>query len=125
MATHPEQHKAAAAPAPYDAPPPPQPMEVGGSGTAKVSFADVNGTNVPIASSTWTPTGPLTVTPNAADPTSASFVATGPGRASIRVDVVSQSGAPAEAATDIMVIETGTPSVGTLTLTIQAAKKAK
>ena len=133
MATHPEQHKAPehkADPhkgetAAADAPPPPQQMEVGGTGTAKVSFTDVNGADVPLASVTWTATGSATVTADDKDPTSANVVATAPGRAHVKAAVVSQSGAPAEAAVEIRVIETGTPSEGKIELSIQPAKKAK
>lgn len=97
-------------------------MEVGGTGTAKVSFTDVLGADVKIASSEWTSTGPVTVTPDDADPpdpTSAKLEATAPGRATIKADVVSEGGAPAEAAIEIVVIETGTPVTGTIEISAQ------
>ena len=106
-----------------------QQMEVGGSGTAKASFADVLGADVKIASSVWTSTGPVTVTADAADPpdpTSATLAATAPGRAHVKVAVTSERGLPAEAAVEVMVIETGTPVEGKIELSLQpASAKAK
>lgn len=137
MANHPatheqpkaDPHKAGPAPAPAphdDAPPPPQQMEVGGTATAKVSFTDVNGADVTLGSVTWTSTGPVTLVPDDKDPTSAALTATASGRAHVKADVTSDSGAPAEAAVDIMVIQTGTPSVGKIDLTVAPpSKKAR
>ena len=109
-----------------DAPPPEQ-MEVGGTGTAKVSFVDVKDADVPIASSTWTSTDPsvVTVTADDKDPTSAKLEAIAAGRAIVKADVVSQGGKPAEASVEVMVIETGTPATGTIELSIQGPTKAK
>jgi hypothetical protein len=98
-------------------------MEVGGSGIAKVSFKDMQGADVKIASSQWTSTGPVTVTPDDADPpdpTSAKLVATAPGRATIKAAVTTESGAPAEASVEVVVIETGTPVAGTIEVSVQA-----
>jgi hypothetical protein len=121
-----EPHKADSAhPAQQDVPPPQQ-MEVGGTGTAKVSFTDVNGADVPLVSSTWTASGPVTVTPDDKDPTSATLEATAPGRGSVTATVMTEAGAQATAAVEVMVIETGTPAEGTIELTLQPAKaKAK
>ena len=129
---HPAQH---AQPAPHVKPnggpsDPPQPdvppqMEVGGSGTAKVSFKDVNGADVKIVSSTWTSTGPVTVTADATDPASATLVSTASGRAHVKADVVSEAGSPAEAAVEIRVVETGTPAEGKIELTFETAKATK
>lgn len=130
VAVTPEQYDARikqAASAPKDAPPRPQ-MNVGDIGIAKVSFTDESGGDVKIVSSTWTSMGPVTVTPppevsgTPSDPTTANLTATGPGRAPIQVSVVTESGATAEAATEIMVIETGKPAVGKIDVTVTPAK---
>jgi hypothetical protein len=115
----PEQNEARLKQAPKAAPPPPQQMEVGGTGTATVSFTDVNGTAVNIASSEWSSTGPVTVTASDTDPTSATLAATAPGPATITADIVSDGGLPAEAVVTIMVIETGTPATGKIDLVLQ------
>lgn len=102
-------------------------MEVGGTGTAKVSFKDTLGADVVIASSEWTSTGPVTVTADDADPpdpTSAKLEATAPGRATIKAAVVSEGGASAEAAVEVVVIETGTPVAGTIEITVEAPAAA-
>ena len=109
---------------PDPVPVPPQ-MEVGGTGTAKVSFKDVNGADVPIVSSVWTSTGSVTVTADETDPTSAALAATVPGRAHIKAAVTSESGSSAETAVEIRVIETGTLAEGKIELSLQKAKKAK
>ena len=97
-------------------------MAVGDTGTAKVSFTDEAGGAITIASSTWTSLGPVTIVPDETDPTSAVLTATAIGRAPIKVDIVSESGATAEAATEIMVIETGKPAVGKIDVTVTPAK---
>jgi hypothetical protein len=102
-------------------------MEVGGSGTAKVSFKDTLGADVKIASSEWTSTGPVTVKADDADPpdpTSAKLEATAPGRATIKAVVMSEGGASAEAAVEVVVIETGTPVAGTIEISVQPAARA-
>lgn len=115
-------------PAKTDAPPPPQ-MQVGGTGTAKVSFKDVLGADVKITSSDWSKSeGPVTVTPDDADPpdpTSAKLEATGPGSAIIKALVTTESGASSEAAIQVSVIQTGTPVTGTIDITVQAPAAAK
>jgi hypothetical protein len=111
-------------PAQQDVPAPSQ-MEVGGTGTATVSFTDVNGTPVTLASIIWTSTGPVTVTPSTGNPAIANLVATAPGRAHIRAAVVSESGASAEAAVEIRVIETGTLAEGKIDLTLQPPTRAQ
>lgn len=97
-------------------------MEVGGTGTAKASFKDALGADVKIVSSTWTSTSPgVTVTPVDNDPVSATLEATHPGHAAIHVTVQSESGHTGTAATQVMVIETGTPADGKIELTVQPA----
>jgi len=148
VANHPAQHdtkadphKAGAAPAygpapalfvaatPKDAPPAPTPMNVGDTGSAKVSFTDETQADVKIGSVEWTATGPVTITPpdpadQNPDPTTTKFTATGPGRASIKADIISEGGKPAEATTEIMVIEPGQPVTGKIDVTVTPAKKA-
>jgi hypothetical protein len=134
VATHPAQHEQPKAdphktgPAQQDTPPPRPQMEVGGTGTAKVSFTDEAGGDVKLTSAEWTSMGPVKIEPNDpenTDPTTVKLTATAPGRAPIKVSVVSESGAPAEAAIEIMVIETGTPVTGTIDVTIQPPVKTK
>jgi uncharacterized protein YjdB len=96
-------------------------MEVGGTGTAKVSFKDVLGADVKIASSTWTSTGPVTVTADDMDPTSAKLEAAYHGHATIKASVTSESGLPAEATAEVQVIEKGTPVEGKIELSLQPA----
>ena len=106
-------------------PAPPQ-MEVGDTGTAKVSFKDVNGADVELSSVTWTATGGVTINPPAPveegqpapDPATANLTATAPGRAHIKATVSSAKGHPAEAGVEIRVIETGTPVVGKIDFTV-------
>ena len=126
MADHPATHaqpkadpKTGAAPAPYDGPPPPTLMNVGDTGTVKVSFTDEAGGAINIASSTWTSTGSVTIVPDDKDPTSAALTAAEPGRASIEAAIVSDSGAWAEAAIEVMVIQ---PKID---VTVAPASKSK
>src|ERR1700746_1543767 len=63
--------------------PPRAQMEMGGSGTAKVSFKDAAGGDVAVTSSTWSATGAMTVTPDEADLTSAKLTPTGLGPATV------------------------------------------
>jgi hypothetical protein len=109
-------------------------MNVGDTGIAKVSFVDETGADMKIVESTWTSASPaVTIDPPAptasdqppVDPATVNLTATTPGRAPIRVTVVTESGATAEAATEIMVIETGKPAVGKIDITVTPAKKVK
>ena len=117
--------------APKDPPPAPTPMNVGDTGQAKVSFTDETQADVKISAVEWTSTGPLTITPpdpavQNPDPTTTKFTATGPGRGSIKANVTSESGAPAEAAIEVMVIQPGLPVTGKIDVTVTpASKKAK
>ena len=125
MATHPAQHEQPKADphktgsTQQDTPPPRPQMEVGGTGTAKVSFTDEAGGAINIASSTWTSTGSVTIVPDDKDPTSAALTAAEPGRASIEAAIVSDSGAWAEAAIEVMVIQ---PKID---VTVASASKSK
>jgi hypothetical protein len=98
---------------PKDAPPPSQ-MEMGGSGTAKASFKDAAGGDVAITSVEWSATGPITVTADEADPTSAKIVPTGLGSAT-----VTATNGLAQAHAQLMVIEkVGAPVSGTIEITV-------
>lgn len=139
MATHPTHeppkgpHMAApqtgatapkAAPAPTDAPPRQQ-MEMGGSGTAKASFQDASGATCDITSSEWLVTGPVTVKPDDKDPSSATLTPTGVGPVTVTVNAITEDG-PAQASTDLMVIESASaPVAGTIAITVQAPAAAK
>jgi hypothetical protein len=123
IALTPEQHEArlrqaetlAAA---KDAPPRPQ-IEMGGSGTVKVSFKDAVGGDVAVTSSEWSATGPVTVTPVEDDPTSAKVVPTGVGPATVTAIGQTETGS-AQASTDLMVIEKiGAPVAGTIEVTVE------
>jgi hypothetical protein len=94
-------------------------MNVGDTGTVKVSFTDEAGGAINIASSTWTSTGSVTIVPDDKDPTSAALTAAEPGRASIEAAIVSDSGAWAEAAIEVMVIQ---PKID---VTVASASKSK
>jgi hypothetical protein len=113
----PEQYDARlrqVASAPKDAPPRPQ-MEMGGSGTAKASFKDAAGGDVVITSTEWSATGPITVTADEADPTSAKIVPTGPGPAT-----VTATNGLAQAHAEVMVIEKiGAPVTGTIEIAVE------
>jgi len=107
-------------------------MSVGDTGTATVSFADETGADVKVASVDWTSsTGSVTINPPEpttpdqppADPTIAKFTAVAPGPAHIKAVAVSESGAPAEAAIEVMVIETGKPAVGKIEVSVQSKSK--
>jgi hypothetical protein len=103
-----------------EVPPRPQ-MEMGGSGTAKVSFKDAAGGDVAVTSTEWSATGPITVTPDDADPpdpTIAKLIPTGPGPVTVTAIGQTANGS-AQASTDLMVIEKiGAPVSGTVEITI-------
>jgi hypothetical protein len=73
-------------------------------------------------STAWTAAGPLTVTPDDQDHTSATVEAVAPGRGSVTATVMSDNGAQAAATVEVMVIQTGTPAEGKIELTLQPAK---
>jgi|SRR5215472_13620960 len=116
-----------------DATPRPQ-MNVGDTGTAKVSFVDETGADVKVTSVDWTSSSgsvviatPAPATPDQPppDPATVTFTATAPGPAHLKAAAVSESGAPAEAAIEVMVIEPGKPAAGKIDVTVTPAKKAK
>ena len=91
-------------------------MEMGGSGTAKVHFHDATGADIETAPAEWAATGPVTVTPDEADPTSAKLVPTGLGPATVTATVNGSVQAHAE----LMVIEKiGAPVGGTIEIVVQ------
>ncbi len=96
-------------------------MEMGGSGTAKVSFKDAFGGDVKIKSATWTATGPVAITPDEKDPASAAFFASGPGPVTLTAVGVSEGGTSATATTEIMVLEKDAPVVGEIDVSVKAA----
>jgi hypothetical protein len=103
--------------APTDAPPRPQ-MEMGGSGTAKVSFKDAAGGDVAVTSSAWSATGAMTVMPDETDPTSAKLTPTGLGPATVTATGYTATGS-AQAHAEVMVIEkAGAPVTGTIVITV-------
>lgn len=125
IALTPEQHEARlrqaeSRAAVKDAPPRPQ-MEMGGTGTAKVSFKDAAGGDVAVTSAEWSATGPITVTPDDADPpdpTIAKLVPTGSGPVTVTAIGQTANGS-AQASTDLMVIEKiGAPVSGTVEITV-------
>src|SRR5215472_947970 len=94
-----------------DAVPRPQ-MNVGDTGTAKVSFTDETGADMKIVESTWTSMSPaVTINPLVpaasdqppADPATTNLTATALGRAPIRVIVVTETGKPAVGKIDVTV----------------------
>lgn len=110
-----EEHLKAA----KDAGTPRQQMEMGGSGTAKAAFKDAAGADVEITSTEWSATGPVTVTPDEADPTSAKLVPTGVGPATITATGATAEGS-AQAYAEVMVIDKiGGPVAGEITLTVE------
>jgi hypothetical protein len=122
IALTPEQHEARlrqaeSQAAAKDAPPRPQ-MEMGGSGTAKVSFKDAAGGDVAVTGAEWSATGPVTIEADEADPTSAKLTPTGLGPATVTATVQTANGS-AQASTDVMVIEKiGAPVTGTIEITV-------
>lgn len=113
----PEQHEAHLKAA-KDADTPRPQMEMGGSGTAKVSFTDAAGGDVAVTSSEWSATGPVTVTPDEADPTSAKLEPTGIGPVTITATGNTEFGS-SQASTDMMVIDKiGAPVAGAIEITV-------
>jgi hypothetical protein len=110
---------------PADKPVERQKMEMGGSGTAKVSFKDALGNDVKIKSSTWSAVGPIAVSPNAEDPTAASLFASGPGPTTITAVGMTDTGASSTATLEIMVIEKDAPVEGKIEVSVQAAPVKK
>lgn len=112
--------KPATQPAPVER----QKMEMGGSGTAKVSFKDALGNEVKIKSSTWSATGAVSVTP-AEDPTGATLFASGPGPSTLTAVGVTEAGHSSTATVEVMVIEKDAPVTGTIELSVTAAPAKK
>jgi sugar (pentulose or hexulose) kinase len=102
-----------------------QKMEMGGSGTAKVSFKDALGGDVKIKSSTWSSTGAVAVSPDEKDPATAKLFASGPGPSTITAVGQTESGSSATATVEVMVIEKDTPVEGKIELSVQAAPAKK
>lgn len=98
-----------------------QKMEMGGSGTAKVSFKDALGGDVKVKSAQWSATGPVAVTPDAEDPTTAALFASGPGPVTLTAVGQTETGNSATATTEIMVIEKDAPVEGTIEVSVKAA----
>lgn len=110
-----EEHLKAA----KDAGAPRQQMEMGGSGTAKAAFKDAAGADVEVASVEWSATGPVTVTPDEEDPTSAKLAPTGVGPATITATGTTPDGST-QAYAEVMVIDKiGGPVAGEITLTVE------
>jgi hypothetical protein len=96
-------------------------MEMGGSGTAKASFQNAAEDDVEITSAEWSATGPIVVTPDDEDPTSAKLTPTGLGPATVTVNAQTDHGS-AQTSTDVMVIEKiGAPVGGTIEITVEPA----
>lgn len=113
----PEQHEAALKAA-RDADTPRPQMEMGGSGTATVSFTDAAGAAVVVTSADWTATGPVVVTPDEANPLSAKLVPTGLGPATVTATGHAETGS-AQAHAEVMVIEkVGGPIAGEIVITV-------
>ena len=89
-------------------------MEMGGSGTANGIFQDAAGADVEVTSVEWSATGPVTVTPDEANPRSAKLAPTGLGPATVTATVPG-----AQAHVELMVIDKiGAPIDGEIELTI-------
>jgi len=113
MAKQAKQQDAPSTRNPDDPPPRPQ-MEMGGSGTANVHFHDATGADIETTAVEWSATGPVTVTPDEANPASAKLVPTGLGPATVTATVPG-----AQAHVELMVIEKiGAPVNGEIELTI-------
>jgi hypothetical protein len=97
-----------------------QKMEMGGSGTAKVSFKDALGGEVKIKSSQWTSTGGVVVS-STEDPTGATLFATGPGPATLTAVGTTETGGSATATTEIMVVEKDAPVEGKIEVAVKPA----
>jgi hypothetical protein len=101
--------------------PPRTQIEMGGSGTVKVSFKDAAGGNVKVDSVEWSVTGPITVTADDKDPTSAKLNPTGFGPATITAAASTAKG-PAQTSADVMVInKIGAPVAGTIEIKAEPA----
>ena len=100
--------------------PPRTQIEMGGSGTATVSFKDAADGDVAITSAVWSATGPVVVTADAENPASAKIVPMGLGPATVTVEAQSDNGS-ATAHTDLMVIDVaGAPVTGTIEIAVEA-----
>jgi hypothetical protein len=98
-----------------------QQIEMGGSGTARVSFTDAEEGDVEVTHVDWSATGPVTVMADKDDPTSAKIMPTGLGPANITAVAQTPNG-PAQTSIDVMVINrTSAPVAGTIELTAEPA----
>jgi hypothetical protein len=95
-------------------------IEMGGSGTATVSFADAAGGAVEATAVEWSATGPVTVEADEENPTSAKITPTGLGPATVTAIVQAANG-PVQAHADVVVTEkVGAPVTGTIEITVEA-----
>jgi hypothetical protein len=113
----PEQHEAALKSAKDAETPCPQ----DGDGRLRDGEGELQGcvgADVAVTSSEWSATGPVTVTADEADPTSAKLVPTGLGPATVTATGTTEFGS-AQASTDVMVIDKiGAPVSGAIEITV-------
>ena len=105
-----------------DAPPPLPQAAVGAEGTAKVSFTDALGADVPVSATSWASSDNVKVEPDETDPASAKVTAIAPGRANVTV-TAETAGGPTTAAAEVLIIETGKPASGKLEVTLSPPAK--
>jgi hypothetical protein len=117
----PEQYESYLQRGPIKAVPARTQMELGGSGTAKASFKDAADGDVEATAVEWSATGPVTVTADKDDPTSAKITPIGLGPANITAIAQTENGS-AQTSIDVMVIaRTSAPVAGTIEISVEPA----
>lgn len=98
-------------------------MEMGGSGTAKVTSTDGLGGDVDLRAVQWKSTGPVVLSPDAEDPTTAHLYATAPGKSTITASLMDEFGVTSTLAeVDVMVVQKGASGESKIELSLEPAK---
>lgn len=100
-----------------------QKMEIYGSGTAKVTSTDALNGEVDLKAVQWKSTGPIVVSPDPEDPTTAALFATAVGSSTITASMMDEFGVTNELAhVDVEVVEKGKAHESKIELTLEPAK---
>jgi hypothetical protein len=98
-------------------------MELYGTGTAKVTSTDALSGEVDLKAVQWKSTGPIVVSPDPEDPTTAQLYATAVGTSTITASMMDEFGVTNELAhVDVDVVEKGVAHESKIELSLQPAK---
>jgi hypothetical protein len=98
-------------------------MEIYGTGTAKISAKDGLGGDVDLKAIQWKSTGPVVVSPDSEDPTTAKLFATAVGSSKITASIMDEFGVTSELAhVEVEVVQKGAAHEAKIELSLEPAK---